>query len=391
MKKIGLYLGVDSSAGGVYQYNLAVLDAVSSLPRDSFALVACAKYPNWAPQLAARGIPMVLVRNTWLRRAFWKAWRTLRLPTVPARELCRWGDPLAREFLNQQCDLWIFPSLDRLAFEVPVRSLAAIHDVMHRYETRFPEVSAEGTYRLREWVFGNICQWAEGVIVDSEVGKQQVRTCYGLPGERIHVLPYVAPAYIYDSSTSIDVSEKYGLPKKYLFYPANFWEHKNHGNLIEAVIRLKAELPDISLVLVGSADNGFEAVMKRMEQRELRKAILILGYVPNEEMAELYRRARALVMPTYFGPTNIPPLEAFAVGCPVAISGIYGMPDQVGDAALLFDPASVEDIARCIKRLWTDDDLCATLASRGRKRAAEWGQHQFTERMNDIIEHVLGS
>ncbi len=391
MRKIGLYLGVDPSAGGMYQYNMAVLEAVSALPRDSFEMVACTTSREWLPHLSARGLPMVLVRNGWVRRAFWKAWRTLRLPTAPARELSRFGDPLAREFLRQQCELWIFPSLDRLAFEVPVRSLAAIHDLMHRYETRFPEVSAAGNYRLREWVFGNICRWAAGVLVDSEVGKQQVRTCYGLPGERLHVLPYVAPAYISGSSASIDVTGKYGLPEKYLFYPANFWEHKNHQNLIEAVIRLKAELPDLSLVLAGSADNGSEAVMQRIEQMGLRKSVFVLGYVPNEEMAELYRRARALVMPTYFGPTNIPPLEAFAAGCPVAISGIYGIPDQVGDAALLFDPASVEDIAECIKRLWTDDDLCTTLVSRGRKRAAAWGQQQFNERLKSIIERVLVS
>jgi glycosyltransferase involved in cell wall biosynthesis len=389
MKRIGLYLGVDPSAGGMYQYNLAVLEAMSALPRDSFELVAFTPSTGWSPQLSAHRMPMVLVRNGWVRRAFWKAWRSLRLPTAPARVLSRIGDPLAREFLKQHRDLWIFPSLDPLAFEIPVRSLAAIHDLMHRYEPRFPEVSESGTYRLREWSYRNICRWSAGVLVDSNVGKEQIMESYGLSKERIHVLPYVAPAYLAGNSASIDVTGKYGLPKKYLFYPANFWEHKNHRNLIDAIGRLKAELPDLSLVLVGSRKNRYDAVMQQIEQRGLRETVVVLGYVADEEMAELYRRARALVMPTYFGPTNIPPLEAFAVGCPVAISGIYGIPDQVGDAALLFDPASVEDIVRCIKRLWADDDLCAELVSRGRKKAAAWGQQQFTERLKGIIEHIL--
>ena len=85
-------------------------------------------------------------------------------------------------------------------------------------------------------------------------------------------------------------------------------------------------------------------------------------------MPEFYRRARAMVMPTFFGPTNIPPLEAFALGCPVAVSNIYGIPEQVGDAALLFDPNSVEEIADCIERLWQDDALCASLISKGHAR-----------------------
>ena len=62
-------------------------------------------------------------------------------------------------------------------------------------------------------------------------------------------------------------------------------------------------------------------------------------------------------MPSYFGPTNIPPLEAMALGCPVAVSNKYAMPEQVGDAGLLFDPDSPEEIAKCIKAMWLDDKL----------------------------------
>jgi glycosyltransferase involved in cell wall biosynthesis len=389
MKKIGLYLGVDPSAGGMYQYNLAILEAVSTLPRDSFETVAFVTSQAWSQHLSAHRIPMVLIRDGEVRKACWKAWRLLRLPTAPARAMSRISDPLAREFLKQHCDLWIFPSLDPLSFQVPVRSLAAIHDLMHRYESRFPEVSDAGTYRLREWSYRNICRWAVGVLVDSGVGKQQVYESYGLQEQRIHILPYVAPAYIAGCSTSIDVTRKYGLPKKYLFYPANFWEHKNHKNLIDAVDRMRAELPGLRLVLVGSRKDGYDAVIRQIEQKGLRDAVVVLGYVLDEEMAELYRRARALVMPTYFGPTNIPPLEAFAAGCPVAISGIYGIPDQVGDAALLFDPASVDEIARCIKRLWTEDDLCAMLVRKGKERSAAWGQPQFNQRIHDIIRRMV--
>ena len=94
-------------------------------------------------------------------------------------------------------------------------------------------------------------------------------------------------------------------------------------------------------------------------------------------------------MPTYFGPTNIPQLEAFALGCPVATSRIYGIPAQVGDAALLFDPGSVDQIFDCLQRLWTDDALCADLAEKGRHHAANWGPEQFRDRLLQIVETLV--
>jgi glycosyltransferase involved in cell wall biosynthesis len=93
-------------------------------------------------------------------------------------------------------------------------------------------------------------------------------------------------------------------------------------------------------------------------------------------------------MPTFFGPTNIPQLEAFAMGCPVATSRIYGIPEQVGDAALLFDPHSVDEIHECMVQLWTDDLLCETLAERGRRHAREWGPPQFRDRLQQVIDAV---
>jgi glycosyltransferase involved in cell wall biosynthesis len=93
-------------------------------------------------------------------------------------------------------------------------------------------------------------------------------------------------------------------------------------------------------------------------------------------------------MPTFFGPTNIPPLEAMALGCPVAVSDIYAMPEQLNGAGLLFDPTSVEQIAAALHRLWTDDELCMDLARKGVERTKQWAQPQFTEHLRQIVVDV---
>jgi glycosyltransferase involved in cell wall biosynthesis len=212
---------------------------------------------------------------------------------------------------------------------------------------------------------------------------------YNVPRDKIHVLPYIPPKYIYSKRTSGRFESLYSLPSKFIFYPAQFWEHKNHKRLIHAVGRLKNECPDLKLVLSGAEKNGYKSTVRLIKDLCLVEDVIILNYIPDEDMAEMYRRARALVMPTFFGPTNIPPLEAFAAGCPVVISRVYGIPEQVGDAALLFNPESADEIANCIRQIWNDDELCRELSRRGRQRAEKWSKRRFQGRLKEIIDNVL--
>ena len=389
MKKIGLFLGASHSYGGTFQYSQALLGSVSTLPKDKFSVVVVYTVEAWVKHLEAYDVKKVPVRKGFWGRAFCFGLLVLGMPVSVWRQICRHVHPVALTLLEEQCDLWIFPCSDGWSYLVPVPALVTIHDLMHRYEPRFPEVSEKGERRRREREFSNICKWAKGILVDSEVGRRQVMESYGLDASRIHVLPYIPPKYIYSHDASEDFDSLCTLPKKYIFYPAQFWEHKNHERLIRAVGRLKREIPDLKLVLSGSKKNAYDSIRNLVRDLNLTDDIFFLGYVPDRDMLELYRRARALVIPTFFGPTNIPPLEAFIVGCPVAVSGIYGMPEQVGDAALLFDPKSVAEIAECIRKLWTDDELCTVLAAKGRQKAALWGEKQFNEKLRNVIERIL--
>jgi glycosyltransferase involved in cell wall biosynthesis len=234
-----------------------------------------------------------------------------------------------------------------------------------------------------------MCRWAKGVLVVSEIDKQQVLESFGPNDELVHVLPMVAARYMYTKEIPADFDIVCPLPPKYLFYPAQFWEHKNHKNLVRAVASLKKEIPDLKLVLVGSKKNAWDSVMELIDKLGVADNILILGYVPDEYMPELYRRSRALIYATYFGPCNIPPLEALVVGCPMAISEVSCMPDRVGDATLTFDADSVEQIAECMRRLWTDDGLCEELSGKAKTRAAMWEQQHFNKRLRQVVEGIV--
>jgi len=389
MKKIGIFLGSDPGSGGMFQYSLAVLEALSELPRDDYEVVVAFFNPTWQSYIEPLGLKHVSLGGETGREllTLGKTWRILCLPVAPWKKFFWRLDPVARALHDEQCNLWVFPAQDHWGYLAPVPSLVSIHDLMHRYEPQFPEVSSWGRYFLREYRFRNICRQAKAVLVDSEVGRTHVMESYGLSRDRIFPLPYLPPRYIYSEGLPDGFDARYALPSRFLFYPAQFWQHKNHDRLLQAIAMVRKDCPDISLVLAGPKRYEYEQLVNRVEELNLQDHVFFTGYVPDADLPEFYRRARALVMPTFFGPTNIPPLEAFALGCPVAISGIYGIPEQVGHAALLFDPRSIEEMAHAIFSLWRDDELCRVLKARGMDRVKTWEKFDF----NNCLSKILSS
>jgi glycosyltransferase involved in cell wall biosynthesis len=383
--RLGVYLGTEPWSGGAFQYGQSLLEMLALLPRVDYDIVCAYSTSAWQPHVERAGFRGFEVNYPRIHRVYDRILRNVGVWPGLWRRVVPHVSPLARRLLAESRDLWIFPAQDGISYQLPVPALVTIFDLMHRYEPTFPEVGGLGRAWRRDIHYRNICRSSVGILVDSEVGRRHVEDCYGADPAVIHVLPFAAPTYLSDPAAESPISLPFELPPKYLFYPAQFWEHKNHERLLRAIAQSVADAPDIALVLAGSQKNADDRIHQVTADLGLEHRVTFLGYVPDALMAVLYRRARALVMPTFFGPTNIPPLEAFACDCPVACSGIYGMPEQVGDAALLFDPKSVDEIADAMLRLWRDDQLCASLVARGRIRLSTWGPLQRVERLQEIL------
>jgi glycosyltransferase involved in cell wall biosynthesis len=389
-RKVGLFLASVPTDGGAYQYSLSMLAAIASLTELGYDTVIVYTNQHWREHLHRHALPVIFRPVTAFQQVMLKCVKFSVVPLRLWRLVATRVSPIAHALAEQRCELWIFPSQDEWAYAAPVNALGTIHDLMHRYESRFPEVSSWGKYLRRESHYRKLCNWTKALLVDSQVGKRQVIDSYSTPAERIFVLPFVAPDYVYAKyQTSAAFNAKYKLPKKFIFYPAQFWRHKNHTRLVQALASLKNDIPDLALVLIGSRKNNYHTVRHLVDKLGISDRVHFLDYIPNDHMATLYHSARAMVMPTFFGPTNIPPLEAFATGCPTAVSNIYGMAEQVGDAALLFNPESVVEIAQAIKSLWLDDGLCAALAEKGKCKHNAWNQQQFNERVREIIDTTI--
>jgi glycosyltransferase involved in cell wall biosynthesis len=389
MKRIGIFLTADPSNGGMFQYSQAVLSAILALPRGEFSVIVAYLDPVWTQYIEEPAMLSLQINPSMAMNAIGRLWATLGMSLKLWRMCFSRLDSALKSLVQQNCDLWIFPVQDFWPTQFPVPMIAAVHDLMHRYESRFPEVSAHGRFRFRETYLSDICKQARGLLVDSELGKAQVHESYGVPVKKIFVLPYVIPDYLRDYQATSDFASRYTLPHRYLFYPSQFWQHKNHMGLIRAIAKVKEKFPDVHAVFAGSKTREYPRILSAVESLGLQGNVTFLGYVPDRDMPELYRRARALVMPTFFGPTNIPPLEAFVLGCPVAVSRIYAMPEQVGDAALLFDPNSTEEMASCIGQLWSDGLLCRKLIEEGWKKVDFWGPDKFNAAFRDIVAALM--
>jgi len=201
-------------------------------------------------------------------------------------------------------DLLISPAPSPLAFECGLPYVIAIHDLQHRLQPEFPEVSNGGVWQRREYLFRNATRFAEGILVDSETGKEDVLQLYGnhTSSERIHVLPFL-PAFQIEPELAVQsrvaaVRQRYQLPERFFFYPAQFWLHKNHARLLHAIHILRANYQiDAPLVLAGSNSGGppeeardlvFANAMTLAKQLGIEDLVHYLGYVADDEMAPIY-------------------------------------------------------------------------------------------------------
>lgn len=389
MKRVGVFLGAQKNWGGTFQYNEAILNAVLSLDRNRYEPVVAYLYDDWEAIVAQGGAETHRFAMGGTGRIFDKVWRQYGVPLNKAPLLWRLFHPVVKGLHSLDCDLWVFPSVDVFTYQMRTRTLGVILDLMHRYEPEFPEVSENGEYERRENHFGPLCQNATGILVDSELGREQVVESYGISPAKVHPLPFIPPAGIVGTEDADGLRERLSLPERFFYYPGQFWEHKNHARLIRALSLISESHPDVHLVFSGFKDRQYQELVELAHKQDVGKRVHFVGYVEESDVGKLYRLADALVMPTFFGPTNIPPLEAMQAGCPVAVSDIYAAREQLGDAAVYFNPRSVEALGHCLRTLWDDASLRERLSEAGLKRSSRWTEADLQTRFSEIVASVL--
>lgn len=145
---------------------------------------------------------------------------------------------------------------------------------------------------------------------------------------------------------------------QYLFYPAQYWPHKNHFAILNVLKEIKHEKKcNIKVVFTGSDKGNLSYLKQVVEKFNLSKDVYFLGFLDIEEVNILYRNALALVMPTFLGPTNMPLVEAMALKCPIICSDFEGHREQVGGHALFFNPRDYSQLKNHIIKVYENEEF----------------------------------
>lgn len=244
--------------------------------------------------------------------------------------------------------------------------ICTVWDLCHRDAPEFPEVRVDGEFESRELLNRTSLSKAYLVLTDSPELAGRVEHRYGIDSERILPMPFSPAPFLTAESTGNNKNNP--IKEEYFFYPAQFWSHKNHIRILEALRLLKDRMVSARVAFCGKDYGNLNWVREQAARLGVADQVDFLGFVSPEEMDSLYDNCLAVLMPTYFGPTNIPPLEAWFKGKPLIYS--EHLRGQSRDAALLVDPDSAESLADGIVAM-LHTEVREEYASRGRNRLEE--------------------
>jgi glycosyltransferase involved in cell wall biosynthesis len=364
--KLGVLALAGPDNGGTYQYTLSMLQALQHTSGLQITLYGDPKNPDFAKL----GYPVHRFAES----------RARQLAALIAHRMhVRLPDP----FISQDVLLAPIYSLSLLHTSKPFAY--TLHDLQENY---FPENFPWWQRVWRHQVYARLSARARRVICESQYVKTDIVRLFGVADQRIAVItaPPLRQMVTDESDDRLQAARaRLQLPDKFLFYPAQFWPHKNHLRLLEAFRDAAAEIPELNLVLTGKKRDQYDAVMSAVSKFGLSRKVFHLGYVEQDDLQAIYKLATALIMPSLFESVSIPVYEAFQAGIPVAASNVLAIPEQVGDAGLLFDPKSVASIKQAILGIARDPVAARQLGKRGQDRISTMTLERYGAQLQNLL------
>ncbi len=393
MKKIGIYLASNQQSGGIFQYNINFINALKDL--NSFFEV----YYVYTDKIWENYIPKNS-KNFFLKKNIIEVLTIFLLKKILLKKIIYFLILLLHKnfkfnflslkkdnnFLDKlKCEYFIFPSQDVLSYKIKTKSIVAIHDLMHLFHPYLMEYR-NWESQIRTLHYNLIAKNSYRILVDSKCGKNHVLTkLKSSKREQVKILPFCPTTYLH-TKRIINVKKKYKIPKNYIFYPAHFWEHKNHEILVKAINISKQKGYIFNCVLVGGVKNNFNNIINLVKNLDLKEQFYFLGYVEEQDMYSLYKNALATTYVSILGPTNIPPLEAMFSGSPLIYSNVYGMREQMRYAGIAINPDDAEQISNYLIKISTNRLFRKKMIQLGFKRIKEINYLNFRKKIYQILK-----
>lgn len=389
---IAVIVDKDIHEGGSFQYSLSTLLLLRNKQGEHNLVFFTTRKQNIAV-LKENGFAPFYLSWTEIDEFFSQIQRSLLISNVLRKLKVNIRNRFDRILGKHNIDLIYFLSSSPLALVTDkFNYIWTVWDLCFRDDVEFPEVYKNREFERREQLYKIALGKAVNIITDSEFTKQNIIKKYGSDEKRITVFPLLPSPSVNISEQEytrnyVDIKKKYNINGNYIFYPAQFWAHKNHVYILEGLKILKEKWNnEIHAVFVGSDKGNLSYVLKKAGEFGLRNQIHYLGFVENQEMPYLYRQSLALVMPTYLGPTNMPPLEAFMLKCPVLYSDLPDLHDQVKDAVIWLDLRRPETMCKGLLRIINNEPEVDKLVENGKKKIECLMKNDYWDQLKIIFD-----
>lgn len=347
--RIGIWLNedIENTTGGAFTYNQTLLKSIVEY-KFNHAEIILISNKNLKTKYNYYRIKWVPKRFETIRNSLIFIFKKIKLAQI-ASLIHKYDidhkNQLKKE-LSNYIDIIYYTTPDCQYIDFPF--IFTLWDLGHHTTFSFPEMSSIEIYKSRLKYHDFYAKNASFIFSESEAGKQDIIRYLNITNNKIKVVPLFASSVIDNSvieSKPLKLSE---LKTNFIHYPAQFWPHKNHYNLLVAFKHVLNEFPNLKLIFTGSDKGNKDYIISTIKEMNLDNNVIDLGFVTNEELKWLYINSSGLAMPTLLGPTNMPLLEAAELNCPVACSNFHGHIEQLGDYGYYFNPELPEDIAKVL-------------------------------------------
>lgn len=328
----------------------------------------------------------------------------LYMPTVP------WADFWWRQIIRIQMRLGIYQSplapylheqrVDSIfvlntefgpRFSVPL--LAWIPDFQHLH---LPEMFSLESIQKRNKGFSRIANHADRVILSSQAALRDFERFAPQAAHKARVLPFVAqvPVDTYDSDPAC-VCDYYYLPQRFIYLPNQFWRHKNHEIVVQALTLIKAKDPEITVVCTGNTNDYrhplyFAELLAHISVEGLRDNLIILGMVPHDHLFQLMRQSLAVLQASLFEGWSTTVEEAKSIGKRIILSDIPVHREQDPPRSVYFNPRDSRDLADKMEMIWKTTEPGPDLHLEASARAAlPRRQQQFGRAFSQIAREAM--
>ncbi len=297
------------------------------------------------------------------------------------------GVPFAAR--QERADLVHYPY-----FAAPVVSPVPVAVTVHDLIPLMPDYCGSAKVQAYSRLVSEGTRRAAVVVTDSEASRRDIVERLRIPEDRVRVVYLgVEPCYrpAREPEVAARVRQKYGLRHDILLYLGGLDRRKNIPGLLRSYALVREQLSDPPDLVIAGGRPEYTDLPAQAEQMGLASFVRFLGPVEEAEKPVLYAIARLFVFPSRYEGFGLPPLEAMACGTPVVCSNASSLPEVVGDAALLVDPASEEDLAEAICLVLEHREMAERLAAAGPARAAQFTWERMARETLAVYREVAGS